>query len=110
MSNIDAKDFLKSLDQYEESVLKGLQKAVEESALLLEREAKLAAPVDTGRLRSSITTEIGKLEATVGTNVEYAAAIEYGSSKHPGSPYLRPALVKAEKNLDKAIQDAIGGK
>lgn len=52
--------------------------------------------VRTGRLRSSISWALGEdavgLFADVGTNVEYAAYVELGTSRMPAYPYLRPAL------------------
>lgn len=52
--------------------------------------------VDTGRLRASITHEVGRdsggLVAKVGTNVTYAAHLELGTSKMAARPFLRPAL------------------
>jgi HK97 gp10 family phage protein len=60
------------------------------------REAKQRAPVDTGRLRSSITLEEeqlpnGLITVTVGSNVEYAPIQEFGSENQPAQPFLRPA-------------------
>lgn len=69
-------------------------------ALQVERAAIRGCPVDTGRLRSSITNELGQdgqgLMATVGTNVEYAAFVELGTSKMAAKPYLLPALEAAQ--------------
>jgi phage gpG-like protein len=52
--------------------------------------------VRTNRLRSSITWTIGDdvvgLYADIGTNVEYAAYVELGTSRAKPYPYLRPAL------------------
>lgn len=49
----------------------------------VQSEAKERAPVDTGRLRSSITTEVDDglppLWAKVGSNVDYAPYMEYGT-------------------------------
>lgn len=62
----------------------------------VERRAKQLAPVDTGRLRSSITHETGReggeLVGRVGTNVDYAPHQELGTSRMAAQPYLRPAL------------------
>jgi len=35
----------------------------------------------------------------VGTNVEYARAVELGTEKQSPQPYLRPALHKNEKKI-----------
>jgi HK97 gp10 family phage protein len=62
----------------------------------VETAAKRGAPVDTGRLRSSITHELGRdggdLVGRVGTNVEYAPHVELGTSRMRAQPFLRPAL------------------
>ena len=65
-------------------------------ALQVERAAKRLAPVDTGRLRSSIghtlRRDAGGLLATVGTSVEYASYVEFGTRYMRAQPFLRPAL------------------
>jgi HK97 gp10 family phage protein len=80
-------------------------------ALQVDRMAKNLCPVGTpestgkkgyrgGRLRSSITNEIGQdgegLVAVVGTNVEYAPYVELGTSKMAAQPFLLPALEAAQ--------------
>lgn len=73
-------------------------------AFRIEREAKRNAPVDTGRLRASISTRLvpgptGPV-AEVGTNVAYAAAQEYGT-RHgvPPTRYLGRALQTVAQQL-----------
>jgi hypothetical protein len=58
--------------------------AMRECTSLLMSEAKLSAPVDTGRYRASILPEV-RTDGTnvigiVGTRVEYAREIEFGSA------------------------------
>jgi HK97 gp10 family phage protein len=69
------------------------------AAVKVERQAKRLSPVDTGRLRNSITWELRTdargLYAAVGTNVEYAPYVEFGTSKMSAQPFLRPALTAA---------------
>lgn len=58
-----------------------------------EGHAKANAPVDTGRLRNSITHQEGKSETVIGSNVEYAAAQELGTSRGiRGKHYLKNAV------------------
>lgn len=70
-------------------------------ALRVEREARRRAPIDTGRLRNSIThrvfTTLGsnpQAVAEVGTNVEYAAVQEFGTRDGtvPPTRFLAAAL------------------
>lgn len=56
----------------EEAAFSQIEKALKSVALTAEKYAKQDCPVDTGRLRSSITHETDKNTAYIGTNVEYA--------------------------------------
>lgn len=116
------------LDKVENSanIIQGLQRA----SIRVETEAKENAPVDDGTLRASITHEIdpAALVAEVGTNVEYAPYVEFGTGifaangdgrktpwtyqdaegkwittagQHP-QPFLVPAL---ERNIEKIKAD-----
>lgn len=69
------------------------------AANAVERSAKRLCPVDTGRLRASITHRIARdaqgLLALVGSNVHYAIFVELGTRYQRAQPYLRPALRSA---------------
>ena len=49
------------------------------ACLLVESEAKNKVPVDTGALRRSINTKIYDTYGVVGTNLEYAPYVEFGT-------------------------------
>ncbi|GAG59615.1 unnamed protein product [marine sediment metagenome] len=92
---------------YGKEVIKKISNAnkqiISKACLLVERDAKILCPVDTGRLRSSITHEIEGTTGRVGSNVEYARIVELGSEdpafRRRPQPYLRPALHKNEKKI-----------
>jgi len=116
---------------------RALERALERTSLRVERSAKQRAPVDTGTLRASIQTDdAGQLRKVVGTNVEYAPDVEFGTAphviepndaealqftvdgeevfaarvEHPGTeaqPFLRPALREHEDTLAREIRDAV---
>ena len=89
-----------------------IEQALTKSALIVERDAKINAPVDTGRLRASITHKVEETYAEVGTNVEYAKSVEFGTSKQSAQPFLFPAYnnnkQKILKELAKAFQKGAG--
>lgn len=126
------------MTSHKEEVLNELDEkieiALEEIGLEAEKYAKMKCPVDTGRLRNSIshlvsgqgaktvdykameyyTTKAGKKSKRrktvehsyqtgdasgdnsnsvyIGTNVEYAQNVEFGTSKQKPQPYLKPAV------------------
>lgn len=67
--------------------------ALEEVGLVAEGYAKRACPVDTGRLRNSIThiVDEGTRHVVIGTNVEYAPYVELGTRRQKPQPFLKPA-------------------
>jgi len=80
-----------------------LKNGMVKACLLVERDAKKNCPVDTGRLRSSITNrmeiEDKQLIGIVGTNVEYAPYQEFGTSKMAAHPFLFPALESNKERI-----------
>ncbi len=106
------------------------------AGVMIQKEAKrnlrANGTVDSNRLRGSIQYDVGKDEVTIGTNVEYAIYVEYGTGKYAESgqgrktpwvyfneklkkffwtegmraqPYLRPALDINRKNLVRMWKD-----
>lgn len=73
-------------------------KGVVAATLRVERSAKRLCPVDTGRLRASITHALEHdtlgFVGIVGTDVEYAPYVELGTERAPAQPFLRPALAE----------------
>lgn len=63
--------------------------------LVIQTAAVPKARIKTGTLRRSIHTEAEETAtgavARVGTNVEYAPAQEFGTSRMSGQPFMRPA-------------------
>ena len=60
--------------------------AYRDSTLMVLRTARVLAPVDTGKLRASITPEVvmqgNTVMGVVGSNVEYAPYMELGTRPH----------------------------
>lgn len=114
--------------RYDKALERAIVKALEEAGVILEGEAAMRVPVDTGRLKGSITYATrtarsyargmaGPVDevsaphdaytAHVGTNVDYAQHIEYGTVRSPAQPYLRPALANRRGSVTKIVRDTI---
>lgn len=79
-------------DEFCDGLDAALTRALEKVGLVAEGYAKRLCPVDTGRLRNSITHAMEGSEAVViGTNVEYGPYVELGISRQKAQPFLRPA-------------------
>jgi HK97 gp10 family phage protein len=109
-----------------------IARALETIGLVAERYAKEKAPVDTGRLRNSISHQVDDETVYVGTNVEYAPYLEFGTGKFAESggrptpwsyqdskgewhttngmkpqPYLRPAIDDHMSEYKQIVQNEL---
>lgn len=77
--------------------------AVAKAGFMVEADAKINAPVDTGTLQGSIAAEVDGLAAEVTATTDYADYVEYGTSRMRPQPYMNPALDKNTPVLEKAL-------
>lgn len=77
--------------------------AVGKTALAIEADAKAFCPVDTGNLRSSISTTHRALEAEIGPTAEYGVYVELGTSVMAPQAYLGPAFDRHAGDLLDAL-------
>ena len=95
-------------------VLSGMAKAKRDALEVIggmaESYAKKACPVDTGRLRNSIThAQYDENTEVIGSNVSYASFVELGTSKMSAKPYLRPAAEGHTAEYTAVIKNILGG-
>lgn len=79
-------------DQVMEECKEKIDIAMEKIGLVAERYAKEMCPVDTGRLRNSITHAAGDNQVTVGTNVEYAIYVELGARGRTPKYFIKNSM------------------
>ena len=117
--------------------LDNVNQAMEQACILVENEAKIKCPVDNGLLRNSITHYIednpNELVGVVGTNVEYAPYVEFGTGIYSSlgngrqdrwkykdakgewhstigqhaQPYLQPALEENRRKIEKMFKEQV---
>jgi HK97 gp10 family phage protein len=98
----------KTFSQIDSELQAALKEALSAGAAVVVRDAKIRCPVDTGTLRRSLR-EIrkigspGRIESNVGTDIEYAPHVEYGTRYQASQPYLRPALDENTDEIQRAF-------
>lgn len=88
-------------------VEEALSRAVRKSALLVERESKRQAPVDTGRLRGSIYTTILPFYATVQPKTNYAIFVHEGTRFMTSRPFMKWGAESAEPQINALFEQEV---
>lgn len=82
---------IKDLKKLGKSISIPIKSGITKVTKKCQKRAKLLCPVDKGVLRNSINTEIRakaeEVEGEVGTNLEYAAYVEYGTGPTGNGTY-----------------------
>lgn len=110
---IGDKEVIRKIEKLAKLNNDALKEVMLKSAILVEGNAKEKCPVLTGRLRSSITHDVKtqgkKHQARIGTNVEYAPHVEFGTKKQAAKPYLLPGLKESRTDIIRLLTKAIKG-
>lgn len=101
--------FESHLGEFLDALPEQIEQALIAIGMTAETHAKEECPVDTGRLRNSITHDVDMSEqaAYIGSNVEYAAFVELGTSKMAPRPYLRPAAENHSAEYKSLVESAL---
>lgn len=95
-------DFNKAIKIIEKALMPKLELA----GAYVVTETAYRCPVLTGNLRDSYFYKILEdgLTVRVGTTVDYAPHVEFGTEKQMKQPHLRPAVFENENNIIKLLQ------
>lgn len=86
---------------------KAIQRGLEAIGMTAEGHAKKITPVDTGRLRNSISHATDDKAAYIGTNVEYAPYVELGSRGREGKHMLQRAASEHADEYKRLMKDSM---
>lgn len=112
LTDADVSGLIIVADNTEEIIAKmdaAIARALEAIGIEAEGDAKELCPVDTGRLRNSITHTIdsGDNTAVIGTNVEYAEYVHQGTSRQKAQPFLTDAVTRNQAKYAKIAKAAL---
>lgn len=99
-------------NQVQAAIKSALDNGLNEVGLVAEGYAKALCPVDTGRLRDSITHQVesGERAVYIGTNVEYAVYVEFREDVTHATGqahFLRDAATNNASEYQKIIENAL---
>jgi len=95
---IDDKRVKEMLKKMNPAIQQALLRFLKKAGSIIKSSAKANAPVDTSRLRGSISSRPeGIRQVIIGPNVDYGIYQEFGTKYMKAQPYMRPAL---EDNID----------
>ena len=101
---LGALEIEKDLLKLDKEVENEFHKSIFATAQLIESTAKRYAPSRTGKLRNSITIEkINNTEYSIGTDLEYAQYLEFGTRYMQPQPFMRPASLAGESFMVKDL-------
>ena len=83
------------------------KRGLEAIGLTAEGHAKKETPVDTGRLRNSVSHTTDDEAAYIGTNVEYAPYVELGARGRPGVHMLKRAATEHTDEYKRIMEDSL---
>lgn len=83
------------------------KRGLEAIGLTAEGHAKKETPVDTGRLRNSISHATDDEAAYIGTNVEYAPYVELGARGRKGAHMLQKAATEHTDEYKRLMEDSM---
>ena len=100
-------DYKDNSQQILSAMEKGIKNGLEAIGLTAETYAKKATPVDTGRLRNSISHTVDGEAAYIGSNVEYAPYVELGTSRAKAHHMLQKAATEHSAEYKRLAEDAV---
>ncbi|MFC5268464.1 HK97-gp10 family putative phage morphogenesis protein [Kribbella qitaiheensis] len=99
----ELRDLERDLEKGAAKVAKTAPLVVKKSVLDIEADAKINAPVDTGNLESSISSDIDGLSGECGPTASYGGFVEGGTSRMAAQPYMGPAFEKHVPAFEAAL-------
>ena len=99
-------DYKDNSQQILAALEKGKRNALTAIGATAETYAKKATPVDTGRLRNSISHAVDGEAVYIGSNVEYAPYVELGTSRAKAHHMLQKAATEHSAEYKRLAEDA----
>lgn len=97
----ELRKLVKNINRYGKHIEKQVQDEITYTAQEIRGDSINRVPVDTGRLKKSAFVNMKRngLGAEIGHRTNYAAFVEFGTTKQKPQPYLMPAFETNTKQM-----------
>ena len=99
--------YIDNTDEVLSALERAKKRGLEAIGLTAEGHAKKETPVDTGRLRNSVSHTADDEAAYIGTNVEYAPYVELGARGRDGKHMLQRAASEHADEYKQLMEDSM---
>ena len=107
ISDAEVQKLMRAADALGAALEARVQRVIEEYAEKIMKDAVEKAPKRTGRLKSKISTELGRLSGAIIADVFYAPYVEYGTRKAQAKPFMHPAFEAYKNDFIKDLKEAL---
>ncbi|WP_282804273.1 HK97-gp10 family putative phage morphogenesis protein [Clostridium tetani] len=93
--------YINNIRQVKQALNKAIEDSLHELGVTATTNTQAVTPVDTGKLRRSIThkTDSKNLRVYVGTNVQYAINVHEGTSKQKANPFITNGIKETQSSI-----------
>jgi len=103
--------FERYMRRYDDRIRNAMGEAILSSAEIMVTQTKNVSPVDSGKLRESIKVLERAINKIVyGSEIGYAASVEYGTSDTRSNPFFRRGINLSMARVRRELVDVINRK
>jgi HK97 gp10 family phage protein len=96
-----------ALNRFDVEMQNRLHERLAEWAENVRAEASRLAPARTGYLRSTIYAQTREWQAEIGADADYAANVEFGTTRAQARSFLSPAVETLTPELERSLTEAL---
>ncbi|BDR64424.1 HK97-gp10 family putative phage morphogenesis protein [Clostridium tetani] len=93
--------YINNIRQVKQVLNKAMGDSLNELGIMATTNTQAITPVDTGKLRRSITykTDSQNLKVYIGTNIQYAINVHEGTSKQKANPFISNGIKETQPSI-----------
>ncbi|KHO31951.1 HK97 gp10 family phage protein [Clostridium tetani] len=98
--------YINNIKQVKQAINKAMEGSLNELGITATTNTQAVTPVNTGKLRRSITHKVDSqdLKVYIGTNVPYAISVHEGTSRQKSNPFMSLGIKQTQSSVVNIIK------